>query len=349
MPSIGLWLIAALLQPAAATPARIQAAAFDVMKVARYCTLITIGEGGHPQARIVDPLIAEAEGSIWIATNPRSRKVREIEKDPRVTLTFFNAAANEYVTVLGRAAAVTDSARKAAHWKPEWQPFYKQESRGADFMLFEVRPFQLEVSSSRHKMANDDDTWRPVILKLPAASQQKDDRVAARERYLRAEENQQNDLVITKTTGERIRVPRTRGANNDETQEEFGDIAVSADGSAVGWLAYYPNCCTSYPIPLLVEIYTGGERKSFSPAIAAWDWCFVDGADKLAAMSMTVHGPQHQILELWDVRSGAKLEALTWMQDQTLPDAPAWAVALRREHARPREARTHRCTTATQR
>lgn len=153
-------------QPAAPTPAQIRTAAFDVMKAARYCTLITIGEDGQPQARIVDPLVAEGEGSIWMATNPLTRKVKEIEKDSRVTLMFFNAAAGEYVTVLGNATLVTDAARKAAHWKPEWQPFYKDQSRGPDFMLFEIRPFQLEVSSPRHEMANDAKTWRPVILKL---------------------------------------------------------------------------------------------------------------------------------------------------------------------------------------
>jgi general stress protein 26 len=146
---------------------QIQAAAFDVMREARYCTLITIGDGGQPQARIVDPLIAEAEGSIWIATNPLTRKVKEIERDSRVTLMFFNAAANEYVTVHARATMVTDAARKAAHWKPEWRPFYKEQTRGPDFMVFEVRPFRLEVSSPRHKLANDPDTWRPVILDVP--------------------------------------------------------------------------------------------------------------------------------------------------------------------------------------
>jgi len=157
-----LMLVGLLLQPP--TPAQITAAAFDIMRAAGSCTLVTIGEDGQPQARIVVPLIAEAEGSIWIATNPKTRKVNEIAKDPRVTLMFFNAAAGEYVTVIGRATAVTDPARKAAHWKPEWEPFYKQRTTGSDFMLFEVRPARFEISSARHKLNNDTETWRPVIL-----------------------------------------------------------------------------------------------------------------------------------------------------------------------------------------
>ena len=163
-------LLAAAVTALAQTPptaAQIRSAAFDVMRAARYCTLVTLGSDGQPQARIVDPLIAENEGAIWIATNPLTRKVEEIRRDPRVTLMFFNAAANEYVTVHARASVVTDSARRAAHWKPEWQPFYKQQAAGADFMLFEAKPFRLEISSPRHQLNNDPRTWRPVILDLP--------------------------------------------------------------------------------------------------------------------------------------------------------------------------------------
>jgi general stress protein 26 len=162
------WLIVAvgLLQQAPPTPVQIRTAAFDIMKAARYCTLITVDEGGQPQARIVDPLIAESEGAIWIATNPLTRKVKEIARDPRVALMFFNAAANEYVTVRATAKVVTDPARKAAHWKPEWKGFYKDQSRGPDFMLFELTPTRFEVSSARHQMNNDPKTWRPVILEI---------------------------------------------------------------------------------------------------------------------------------------------------------------------------------------
>ena len=145
---------------------QIRAAAFDVMKAARYCTLITIGGDGQPQARIVDPLVAESEGRIWIATNPLTRKVDEIKRDSRVTLMFFNQSANEYVTVLARATVVTDPVRKAAHWKAEWKPFYKEQTAGPDFMLFEVTPSRLEVSSPRHKLNNDPKTWRPVVIDL---------------------------------------------------------------------------------------------------------------------------------------------------------------------------------------
>src|SRR5207245_3819038 len=47
------------------TPAQIRKAALDIMTAARYATFITIGPDGHPQARIVDPLIRGDTLTVW--------------------------------------------------------------------------------------------------------------------------------------------------------------------------------------------------------------------------------------------------------------------------------------------
>jgi hypothetical protein len=169
--------------------------------------------------------------------------------------------------------------------------------------------------------------------------------VAAQQRYARAEENQNHELIITTSTGERIMLSKGRDRAIDEDQENFGSIAISADRAAVGWLAYFPNCCTSYPIPTRVEVYSGGQRRSFTPAIVAWDWCFVDGSARIAALSTTVHGPQNQILELWDVATGIKLDSFTWMEDGKYPRAPAWVNSIRADYELSSDARTHTCST----
>lgn len=150
------------------TPPRPQviAAAKEIMQAARYCTLVTIGPDGQPQARIVDPFLPDSDLTIWIATNPLTRKVQEIRRDPRVTLLYFNSATFEYVTVLGTAVLDTDSLQKAGHWKAEWAPLYKDQNRGDDYVLLRVRPLRLEVVSGRRGMRNDPKTWRPVILDM---------------------------------------------------------------------------------------------------------------------------------------------------------------------------------------
>ena len=149
----------------APTSIQIQAGAMEVMKAARYATLATIGKDGQPQSRIVDPLVSP-DGTIWIGTNPLTRKVGEIRKDSRVSLLFFNAKASEYVTVIGNASIVNDVRTKSAHWKEDWAPFYKSKHAGSDFMLIRVQPSRLEVSSQRLGLNNHPVTWRPVTIDL---------------------------------------------------------------------------------------------------------------------------------------------------------------------------------------
>lgn len=78
--SIAVWLLAgahaqlsAQVTPPA-TPPRTQviAAAKEIMQAARYCTLITIGSGGQPQARIVDPFPPEEDLTIFLIDVPQA-------------------------------------------------------------------------------------------------------------------------------------------------------------------------------------------------------------------------------------------------------------------------------------
>jgi hypothetical protein len=106
-------------QQPAASPDRttVLKAATEVMAGAKYCTLITNGEDGQPQARVVDPFAPEAGMTVWIATNPITRKVAQIKKDRRVALSYVDVAKGAYVTILGRAELVTDPAQKASSLK----------------------------------------------------------------------------------------------------------------------------------------------------------------------------------------------------------------------------------------
>ena len=173
--AIGLSVILAARSPVSAqvtradtlSRAQVVAVARDIMQAARYCTLITIGPGGQPEARIVDPFLPDSDLTIWIATNPLTRKVQDIRHDPRITLLYFNPTTFEYVTVLGTAALAADSLDKAGHWKPEWAGLYRDQNRGADYLLLRVRPTRFEVVSARRGLRSDPQTWRPVILDVP--------------------------------------------------------------------------------------------------------------------------------------------------------------------------------------
>jgi general stress protein 26 len=156
-------------QTAAKPPSRTEviAAARDVMQKAVHCTFVTIGADGHPQARIVEPTLPDANFTIWIGTNPLTRKVNQIRRDPRVTLVYFHAASVSYVTVLGHAEFVADTGEKERRWKTSWAPFCPNGFRGSDFMLVRVTPKRLEISSNSRKMTSDPKTWLPVVIEFP--------------------------------------------------------------------------------------------------------------------------------------------------------------------------------------
>ncbi len=155
-------------KPLTATPAskreRVLGVARQVMAAARFCTLVTIGDLGQPQARIVDPLEPNAALAVYIATNPRSRKVAEIRRDPRVTLLYFDTARSAYVTLIGRAAEVP-GAEKAAHRKKAWDAFFPA-GKPETYAVYRIVPSRVEVVSAKDGLNGDPSTWRPEIVEL---------------------------------------------------------------------------------------------------------------------------------------------------------------------------------------
>src|SRR6185503_3018407 len=61
-------------------------AAREIMMTTRYCALITTGRDGRSHARTMDAFVPEADMTVWLATNPLSRKAAEIRRHPKVTL-----------------------------------------------------------------------------------------------------------------------------------------------------------------------------------------------------------------------------------------------------------------------
>src|SRR5215471_15753587 len=76
--------------------------------------------------------------------------------------------------------------------------------------------------------------------------------VAASEIYIEATIDEDGQLHI-RTADHRDIMPE-----KDHEQVGFDKPAISEDKTTMGWLALYPNCCTSSPIPLALVIYRNG-------------------------------------------------------------------------------------------
>ena len=156
---------------AAQTPSRaaVIAAATDIIQKAHYCTFITIDADGQPQARIVDPIPPDANFTIWFATNPLTRKVDQVRRNPQVTLSCFDAGTSSYVTVLGRGDLVTDSgARSSGTGSPIGRQSIPNGAKGDDVMLIRIMPARLEIVSESRGMIGDAKTWLPLAIDFPA-------------------------------------------------------------------------------------------------------------------------------------------------------------------------------------
>ncbi len=153
--------------PAADERARLVAAAREIMAAQTYCALVTIDETGRPQIRTMNPFPPEEDMSVWFATNTRSRKVREIRRDPRVALYYSNHAnAIGYVQITGHAVLVDDKQeilkRKRAYWDEAFPGLQ-------NLVLIKVVPERLDVLNYKAGVQADRETWRTPSIELGPA------------------------------------------------------------------------------------------------------------------------------------------------------------------------------------
>ena len=138
------------------------AVAREIMDAARYCGLVTTDETGTMRVRTMDPFSPASDMTIWMGTNRETRKVKEIEGDPRVTLYYASPDASGYVTVFGTASLVDEAEEKGARWKPEWEAFY--QDRTSEYLLIKVTPHRLEVIDYSRGIVGSPGTWEPPTV-----------------------------------------------------------------------------------------------------------------------------------------------------------------------------------------
>lgn len=138
---------------------KLRKAAREIMTAATSCALITLDHEGRPRVRAMDPLNPENDFTVWLGTNPKSRKLAQIKKDPRVTLYYLETNGSGYVMIHGTAQIVNDQKEKEKRWKVEWEPFYPNKSE--DLILIKVSPQWMEVVSYAHGFIGDSETWEP--------------------------------------------------------------------------------------------------------------------------------------------------------------------------------------------
>jgi len=136
----------------------------SIIKNAYYTTLITLDSEHQPRARIVEPFLPKNEYIIWIATNPKSRKVAQLKQNSATTLHYFDKTKLAYVSLMGNAFLVNDSTTKNEIWKDGWEKFYPNKEK--DYLLIKFVPETLELINIIDGFTGDKDTWKPHQVQL---------------------------------------------------------------------------------------------------------------------------------------------------------------------------------------
>ena len=112
----------------------------ELVKDIDFCMLTTVDESGNLHSR---PMSSngdiDADGDIWFFTSASSHKVTEIDKLPKVNVSFADPDNQRYVSVSGSAQLVRDRAKIDELWRPEFKIWFPEGKDDPEVALLRVR------------------------------------------------------------------------------------------------------------------------------------------------------------------------------------------------------------------
>lgn len=143
---------------------KIKIAAKQIIEQSRYCALITVDELGQPAARMMDPFLPDDDFVVWLATNPKSKKVKHMINNPKVTLYYTEPSIPGYVSIYATAELINDAQEKEMRWKEGWEAFYPDREKS--YLLIKVTPHRMEVVNYQHQILGDTITWLAPTIRF---------------------------------------------------------------------------------------------------------------------------------------------------------------------------------------
>lgn len=111
---------------------------WEIVDSIPYPLLVTIcPEDDFPQSRPMH-LVDHDGNTMWFATSRSSRKVKQIESNPKVTVLFVDSARYNYASFHGTAVIVEDPARQQTLWRNEWEEDWPAGPSDPDYVIIRV-------------------------------------------------------------------------------------------------------------------------------------------------------------------------------------------------------------------
>ena len=112
---------------------------------------LSTSDGDQPRVRTVSPIV-EDDMSIWVTTRSTSRKVKQLQKNPKICLAFVEPPeGDKAATVIGEALIIPDTDKKKRVWNLAPFDLYEHFPDGptsSDFCLLKIIPKKIEWRDS---------------------------------------------------------------------------------------------------------------------------------------------------------------------------------------------------------
>ena len=113
----------------------------EMMSDLDFCMLTTQSVDGELHARpMSNNGEVEFDGDVWFFSSADSRKVTEIEAEPRVQLSYTDTHRFLFISMSGEAEIVRDVRKKSALWMEDLERWFDDGPESEDIVLIKVTP-----------------------------------------------------------------------------------------------------------------------------------------------------------------------------------------------------------------
>jgi len=117
----------------------------QMMRDLDFCMLTTRSDDGRLHARpMSNNGEVEFDGDVWFFSGADTRKVKEIEAEPAVELSYADLEEYRFISMSGRAAIVRDAVKKRALWIPDLERWFDGGPDDEGIVLIKVSPTVVE-------------------------------------------------------------------------------------------------------------------------------------------------------------------------------------------------------------
>lgn len=124
----------------------------ELIKDIKFGMLTTVEVDGTLHSRPMVSQLVDFDGDLWFFSNRSSSKIRSIEKDQHVNVSYSDPDSNRYVSVSGRAEIVSDKTKMAELWNPMFKTWFHEGLEDPELVLIKIQVESAEYWDSPSKM-----------------------------------------------------------------------------------------------------------------------------------------------------------------------------------------------------